>query len=1246
MLCALPCLAQRLLPAQVLHPSGAANDEFGRSVAISGDTMIVGAYADDVGANADQGTAHVYRWTGSAWTFEATLIASDGAAADSFGNSVAISGDTAIVGAYANNIGAVADQGSAYVFTRSGTTWTQQAILTASDGAASDFFAISVAIDGDTAVVGSSFDNIGAVADQGSAYVFTRSGTSWTQQAKLTASDGAAGDGFGISVAISGDTVVAGADLDNVGANIDQGSAYIFTRSSLTWTQQAKLTASDGAGGDLFGHSVALCEETAIVGASQDDVGANSNQGSAYIFIRSGTTWTQQAMLTASDGAVNDFFGYSVALCGDTALVGSWNDDIGAITNQGSASVFIRSGTMWTLQATLTAPDGAVNDFLGYTVALSGNTALAGARTDDVGANANQGSAWAFSRLGNNWFGPDQKLSDSDGTFGDQGGYSVALSGDTAVMGVHSDDVGANTDQGSACIFIRSGITWVQQAKLTASDGAPNDWFGFSVAVSGDTAIVGSYRDDIGTTSPDQGSAYIFTRTGTTWTQQAKLTASDGAAGDAFGISVAVSGDTAIVGARDDDIGANPDQGSAYVFTRSGTTWTQQAKLTASGVAPGYWFGCSVAISGETVIAGAYGAVGSAYIFTRSGATWTQQAKLTASDGAAGDDFGYSVDISANTAIVGAPNDDIGANGSQGSAYLFTRTGTLWGQEAKLTASDGANGDSFGESVAVFGDTAIVGSYTDGIGANYDQGSVFIFARSGTTWTQSEKLTENGGAEIVLFGRSVALSGDTAIVGADQAWVGTNFNQGAAWVYSGIGTKWIAPNMKVSATDGADGDYFGSSVALSGDTAAVGAPRDDIGANADQGSVSIYTRPCEAWTQQAKLTAADGAAADAFGGSVALDGDTAIVGASNVTVTSLNQGSAYVFTRSGTTWAQQAKLTAIDAASFDAFGGAVALSGDTAIVGASKDTHIFPKQGSAYIFVRSGTIWTQQAKLTASDAAANDEFGFSVALAGDTAIIGAHNDDAGVNTDQGSAYIFTRSGITWTQQAKLTASDGAGFDAFGSAVALSGDTAIVGAYTAGSGINFDKGAAYIFTRSGATWTQQARLAPSDAVLEGWFGYSTALVGNTAIVGSYTAGIGANIAQGSAYIFTRSGATWTQQVKHTASDGAAYDFFGRSVALSSDTALVGSYNDDLAENTDQGSAYFFEAVFPTLCPGDLSGDSQVDDTDFVLFATAYDILDCADPGMPPGCPADLNTDGIVDDTDFVEFASAYDQLICP
>jgi formylglycine-generating enzyme required for sulfatase activity len=342
-----------------------------------------------------QGSAYVYVRSGTAWSQQQQLVASDGGSPDRFGISVSLSTDTAIVGAYLDDVGANADQGSAYAFVRSGTAWGQQAHLVASDGLAGDHLGSSVSVSGDTAIVGAP----AAASQQGSAYVFVRSGTTWAQQVKLTASDGAPGDQFGGSVSVSGDYALVGALAETVSANAGQGSAYVFVRSGTIWAQQQKLTASDGASGDQFGGSVSVSGDTALVGANHDAVGANAGQGSAYVFVRTGTTWTQQGKLVASDGTANDQLGTSVSVSGDTALVGANNDTVGANAAQGSAYTFVRSGTAWAQQKKLTASDGAANDQFGTSVAVSGDTALAGAALDDVGAS-DQGSAYVFVGIG------------------------------------------------------------------------------------------------------------------------------------------------------------------------------------------------------------------------------------------------------------------------------------------------------------------------------------------------------------------------------------------------------------------------------------------------------------------------------------------------------------------------------------------------------------------------------------------------------------------------------------------------------------------------------------------------------------------------------------------------------------------------------------------------------------------------------------------------------------------------------
>ena len=376
--------------AKLMAEDGARNDFFGFSIALSDDTALIGALRDDDNG-VDAGSAHVLTRIGNSWSQQAKLTAADGAAGDEFGGNVALDGDVAVIGArHVDDKGA--SSGSTYVFTRSGTDWNQQAKLIASDGAAGDEFGYSVAISSDTAVIGAPRDDDKG-DDSGSAYVFTSSGGTWRQQAKLTATDGAEGDVFGISVAISGDTVVIGADLaDEKGSN--SGAAYVFSRSGNTWSQQVKLTANDGAEGDLFGIRVTLSDDTAVIGAARED-GKGEDSGAAYVFVRSGSTWGQQAKLSAADGAANDRFGTRVALYGNSAVIGAILDDAMS-ENSGSAYVFTRSGSTWSQQAKLTASDGAADDVFGWSVSIYGDTVFIGAPTSIITSPGGTGSAYVF----------------------------------------------------------------------------------------------------------------------------------------------------------------------------------------------------------------------------------------------------------------------------------------------------------------------------------------------------------------------------------------------------------------------------------------------------------------------------------------------------------------------------------------------------------------------------------------------------------------------------------------------------------------------------------------------------------------------------------------------------------------------------------------------------------------------------------------------------------------------------------
>ena len=393
---------------------------------------------------------------------------------------------------------------------------------------------------------------------------------SWNETAKFVPSDGAADDLFGRSVSVSGNIAIVGAyNHDENGSN--SGAVYVFEKDDSTgyWNETAKFTASDAAADDTFGRSVSIFGNTVIVGANQDDDNGR-NSGSAYVYVKDDLTgyWNETAKLTASDAAETDNFGISVSIFGNAAIVGANQNDHNH-TNSGSVYVFEKDGFtgQWQETAKLVASDRAADDHFGRSVCLSGNTAIVGAdRDDDNGSSS--GSAYIFEKDDStgDW-NEIAKLTASDGDQSDRFGQSVSISGTIAIVGASRDEDNGES-AGSAYVFEKDEFTghWNETAKLTASDGAAYEEFGYSVSVLGNVAIVGAYYSD----NDGPGSAYVYVKDVSTggWNETAKIIASDGAPYDQFGYSVSISGNTVIVGTdRDDDKG--PSSGSAYVFEAS-----------------------------------------------------------------------------------------------------------------------------------------------------------------------------------------------------------------------------------------------------------------------------------------------------------------------------------------------------------------------------------------------------------------------------------------------------------------------------------------------------------------------------------------------------------------------------------------------------------------------------------------------------------------------------------------------------
>ena len=381
-------------------------------------------------------------------------------------------------------------------------------------------------------------------------------------------------------------------------------------------------------------------------------------------------------------------------------------------------------------------------------------------------------------------------------------------------------------------------------------------------------------------------------------------------------------------------------------------------------------------------------------------AAWDEEAKVAASDGYPGDRFASSVATSGDLAVVGVVEDDDQGSAS-GSAYVYRWGGSAWNEEQKLLASDGAASDKFGWSLSVSGNVVVIGApYDDDNGSS--SGSAYVFRYVDSTWVEEQKLLPADGAASDKFGYSVAVVGNAVVVGA----YGDDDNgssSGAAYVFRFEGSSWIR-EQKLLPADGASSDFFGIGVSVSDDVIVVGANKDDDNGT-NSGAAYAFRHDGASWVEEAKLLASDGAAYDYLGRSVSVSGEVAIVGAYNDADNGPASGSAYVFHFDGVSWVEEAKLLASDGTESDEFGLTVSVSGNVAVVGAHLNEEMGDFSGAAYVYRFDGATWTESVKLLASDAYHLDEFGNAVAVSGSVIVVGAYLEDPG-NTDAGSAYIF------------------------------------------------------------------------------------------------------------------------------------------------------------------------------------------------------------------------------------------------
>jgi hypothetical protein len=377
---------------KITSDDGATDDQFGWSIAVEDNVVLIGAPNTTIGSSQGQGSVYVFRRIAGVWTQTQKLTANDGQPGDAFGISVALAGPTAIIGAPNTHT----FRGSAYIFELSGGSWIQTQKLNASDGAGFNQFGWSVAQNGKRALIGAIGATVGTTSSQGAAYAFTNDGGTWKETQKFSSADGVSGDGFGWSVALDGQNAIVGPGFVTVNGNDFQGAAYVFSRNGEVWTESQKLIASNGDAFDFFGLAVAIENNTVLVGAEGAATDGNpfSNQGVVYRFKNDGGTWAQTQIVAASDGQPSDSFGHSVALKRGRALIGATGVEVNGTQFAGASYVFKRSSGLLVEAQKLVPSDPVENALFGWSSGISSGALLNGAYTTTANGNERQGAVY------------------------------------------------------------------------------------------------------------------------------------------------------------------------------------------------------------------------------------------------------------------------------------------------------------------------------------------------------------------------------------------------------------------------------------------------------------------------------------------------------------------------------------------------------------------------------------------------------------------------------------------------------------------------------------------------------------------------------------------------------------------------------------------------------------------------------------------------------------------------------------
>jgi hypothetical protein len=777
--------------APIVSGDGAIADFFANTMLFDGTRLFVAVPQDllpfDRREGKQTGSVRLYTRAGAGWQSAGLIAPTDGETGFRFGDAIVRGGDLLLIGAPLAMLDMQDQRGAVYLYSLAGGTPQFLARLVSPQASAGERFGAALATDGTRLLIGAPRHPGAGGSESGRAWLFENIAGVWTATAQFDAPDAAAGDRFGAGVALDGDLALIGAPSDeDAGSALDRGAVHVFARSAASWQATQKLAPAMLGLAAGFGSAMLLGSDRLFVAASNDTVDG-ANRGAVYVFARSGGSFTETQRLRASDGAAGDAFGAALARVGNELLIGA-PLHAGA---EGAGYVFADSGTGYAEQALLDPDDGDFSDAAGASVAFTGDQALLGAPLDDIGPNRAQGSVQVFARNGGTWT-ETTPIDSGDGAENERFGLAAAIGRGTIAVGSFLDEITFNEDdQGTVTLFRNGPTGYAAEQRVTGPDSVREDFLGFAVALDGARLIAAAPRAVI-LGQFDQGALYEFERDASGWRFVAKLAAEDGLGDDNFGFSLAADAGRLLVGAPGYDA-FDFESGAAYLLRRGGSgTLELEALLLPPQGSPDAAAGITVALDGEIALVGApqasvLGRVaqGAVFVYTRTLSGWGLSQILSAADGRSGDLFGGSLAVRAGRIAIGAVGDDTDTALDHGAVYVFDlpQNGT-YGAPLKLLPATLANGLGFG--TAVFwreGELLVGASGAAGSDGDVQQGQVVRLRREGSDYVAAGTLEASQGVAREFFGRTIVGDASALVVGAPEK-PRANPREGAAYVFT------------------------------------------------------------------------------------------------------------------------------------------------------------------------------------------------------------------------------------------------------------------------------------------------------------------------------------------------------------------------------------------------------------------------------------------------------------------------------